>query len=213
MREIKHKNCLQKCKTSAFSHKWHLSIWDHPQWSEASGQRPGERLPALRTYLDDVMSILQIAPCTARLLKLMMILPRWAHRQEWRKGWGAIGQYTWQEERRADFWQSSQFEVLVESILLTSSTNRWGRWCRSSWLMAWQGLTAANCPGNSKCGATNSHCSSVLRGHWETASPASLYVRPGIAKIYIQYIRKWLGLPCCLLRHRSFWRESSPAPT
>lgn len=157
----------------------------------------GERLPALRTYMDDVTSILQTAPCTARLLKLMMSLPRWAHR---------LGKY--EEGVRSDrtvFMAGGEKISLLAgqpiwSTLLTSFTNGWGWWCRSSWLMAWQGLMAANSPGNSDCGATNSHCSSVLRGHWETASPASLCVRPGLAgsmaSIHKHGVQAGEGLTC-----------------
>ncbi len=38
----------------------------------------GGRFEALRGYMDDLTTILQIAPCTARLLKLLNELIQWA---------------------------------------------------------------------------------------------------------------------------------------
>lgn len=40
--------------------------------------RSGERLPPLRSYMDDVTSILQTAPCTIRLLERLDELLTWA---------------------------------------------------------------------------------------------------------------------------------------
>ncbi|KAJ8402771.1 hypothetical protein AAFF_G00364430 [Aldrovandia affinis] len=110
----------------------------------------GQRLPPLRSYMDDVTSILQTAACTTRLLKRLDELVSWARMKIKPFKTQSLSRRKWVRIDNTIFVAGGeQIQLLVIQLIQSlgsSLTSRLGKLYRNNSQMVWQELTKANSP-------------------------------------------------------------------
>ncbi len=165
----------------------------------------GERLPTLRGYMDDVTSILQTAPCTARLLKRFDELTAWARLKIKPSKSRSLSIRKGVRDDRTIFTAGGEKIPLLAEQPIRSlgreyttelSDRQMGRMVQKQLREGLTRIASSQLPGKLKV-----WCYRVTLFHWVMwplkvgEIPSSLASKmDGISN---SYIRKWLGLPRC----------------
>ncbi len=180
----------------------------------------GGRLPALRGYMDDVTTILQTAPCTARLLKRLDELIQWARMKIKPSKSRSLSIRKGVRDDRTEFTAGGEKIPLLKEQSVRSlgreytselSDRQMGKLVQKQLREGLEKIDSSQLPGKLKVWCYQ--FTLFQRVMWPlkvSEIPSSLASRMDI--ISNTYIRKWLGLPHCFSDRGLFGKNALQLP-
>ncbi|KAL2097226.1 hypothetical protein ACEWY4_006433 [Coilia grayii] len=180
----------------------------------------GERLPALTGYMDDVTSILQTAPCTARVLKRLDELTQWARMRikpaksrslSIRRGARTDGTVFMAGGERTPLLSEQPIRSLGREYTADLSDRQMGKLVQQQLGRGLARIDGSELPGKFKLWCyqfTRFQC--VMWPLKVCEIPSTTVSR--LDSIANTYIRKWLGLPRCFSNVGLFGKNALQLP-